>query len=227
MQPGRFPRVGRRAIGVILLAAALAACQPAQQFIGAGARNADWTPQVADFDGLPMVKVPAGCFTIGRSGGPTEEGPAKRVCLTAFWIGQTEITNAQYARCVAANACTLPADPAYYDSPTFADHPVVNITWEQASAFAEWAGGLLPTEVQWEYAARGTQGYTYPWGEGEPACDFVVMDTCTPGTRPAGPDQRLAGASWVGALDMAGNVWEWTASWYDDRSYVNFDEGEI
>jgi len=210
-----------------LLLLVLAGCQQAPTFIAAGTRNADWRPQYADFAGLPMVKVPAGCFVIGRNDGPTEESPARRICLSGFWIGQTEITNAQYAACVEAGACTLPADTAAIDNPALGDHPVVNVTWEQAAAYAAWRGGTLPTEAQWEYAARGPQGYPYPWGFAEPDCERANYADCTGRTRPVGPDQRPEGGSWVGALDMAGNVWEWTSNWYGARSYVDYNDGQV
>ncbi|NPV67299.1 MAG: formylglycine-generating enzyme family protein [Anaerolineae bacterium] len=227
MQAEQRLRLGVLGGAGLLLLIMLAGCQQAPAFIAADTRNADWTPQYADFAGLPMVRVPAGCFIMGRNDGPTEESPARRVCLTTFWIGQTEVTNAQYAACVEAEACTLPADPALFDNPALADHPVVNVTWEQAAAYAAWRGGTLPTEAQWEYAARGPQGYPYPWGFAEPDCRRVNYADCAGQTLAVGPDQRPEGASWVGALDMGGNVWEWTSDWFGARSYVDYDDGEI
>ncbi|GAB4573957.1 MAG: hypothetical protein Kow0077_18140 [Anaerolineae bacterium] len=205
----------------------LAGCAQGPQFLGAGQRNADWSPVYADFNGLPMVKVPAGCFVLGRNDGPLEESPARQICLTEFWIGQFEVTNAQYARCVEEEACTPPADRTFFNDPNKVDAPVVNVTWDQAQAFAEWAGGSLPTEMQWEYAARGTQGYPYPWGFADPTCERAILDACAAEPQIVGPEVRRDGIAWVGAHDMAGNVWEWTASWYAARSYVDIEPEEV
>jgi formylglycine-generating enzyme required for sulfatase activity len=182
--------------------------------------NGSWTPVVAQVKGIPVVYVPAGCLLMGIDDefwGP-EDGPVHEVCVHAFWIGLTEVTNAQYRMCVDTGACDLPKSRQYYDDPVYADHPVVNVTWNQASAFAYWAGGSLPTEAQWEYAARGPESWLFPWGNGQPTCDQANMGGCVADTLPAGPDQRAAGASWVGALDMSGNVWEWVKDWYGPYS---------
>lgn len=182
--------------------------------------NGSWAPVVAQVKGIPVAYVPAGCFMMGIDDefwGP-EDGPVHEVCLHAFWIGLTEVTNAQYRACVETGACDLPKNRSTYDNPDYADHPVVNITWDQASAFAYWAGGSLPTEAQWEYAARGPESWLFPWGNDQPTCDQANMGGCMQDTLPAGPDQRTAGASWVGALDMSGNVWEWVKDWYGPYS---------
>jgi formylglycine-generating enzyme required for sulfatase activity len=165
-----------------------------------------------------FVKVPAGEFLMGSPDGEgqDDEHPQHTVYLDAFWIMQTEVTNAQFARCVADGACSAPNNSRWQDA-TYADHPVTYVDWNQANSYAQWAGGRLPTEAEWEKAARGTDGRTWPWGEEQPAeslancCDFV-NDTVPVGSYPAG-------ASPYGALDMAGNVWEWTADWYDSSYY--------
>jgi formylglycine-generating enzyme required for sulfatase activity len=164
------------------------------------------------------VPIPAGEFLMGSPDnvGSSDEHPQHTVYLDAFWIMQTEVTNAQYAKCVAAGACSAPDNNRWQDA-AYADHPVIYVDWNQASAYARWAGGRLPTEAEWEKAARGTDGRTYPWGNEAPAaslancCEFV-NDTTPVGSYPAG-------ASPYGALDMAGNVWEWTADWYDGSYY--------
>ncbi len=204
----------------------LAACS-GPQFLAAGSRNAAWVPVVRDFEGVPMAYVPAGCFQMGSREGEREESPVRRVCLNGFWIGQTEVTNAQYAACVEAGACTPPADRTYFDSPAHAEHPVVFVSWDQAEDYARWRGGRLPTEAQWEYAARGPEGHRYPWGSGDPTCEKANLNACAQGTLPVGSGQRAEGASWVGALDMAGNVWEWVDGWYDDGYYVLLEDGAL
>ena len=213
-------------------------CVPEEAFFPAGTSNNDWTPVVQTFDGVEMVRVPAGCFMMGSEVTGIGEGPAHRVCLSAFWIGQTEVTNAQYKQCVEAGACTPPSDRSYYDSPGYADHPVVSVNWEQASAFAVWIGGSLPTEAQWEYAARGPEGWNYPWGNAfdgtrlnscDNNCELEWQDTRVDDgyaqTAPVGMYQN--GASWVGALDLLGNVWEWAADWYDPDYYDGLADGVL
>ncbi len=169
-------------------------------------------------EGMTMVYVPAGIFKMGSDTGGSDEKPMHYVTLYSFWIDRTEVTNALYAKCVAAGKCQEPSDKSsatrasYYDDPKFADYPVIYIDWEDARRYCAWAGGQLPTEAQWEYAARGPQSYTYPWGN-DPLDDKLlnyngnVGDTTAVGSYPQS-------ASWVGALDMAGNVWEWVNDWY-------------
>jgi formylglycine-generating enzyme required for sulfatase activity len=173
---------------------------------------------VTDSAGVPYVYVPAGEFLMGSldSVGDDNEHPQHTVYLDAFWIMQTEVTNAQYAKCVDAGACSAPDNSRWQDA-AYADHPVTDVDWNQATEYAAWVGGRLPTEAEWEKAARGTDGRTYAWGEEQPdqslanCCGFV-NDTTPVGSYPAG-------ASTYGALDMAGNVWEWTADWYDSGYY--------
>jgi formylglycine-generating enzyme required for sulfatase activity len=186
-------------------------------------------------DGMTMVCVPAGEFLMGSSdddpGAQVSEKPQHTVYLDAFWIDKTEVTNAQYLKCVEAGVCKEPScwDASDYNAP---DQPVVCVNWNDARVYSAWAGGQLPTEAEWEKAARGTGGQIYPWGndfgchrgnfdderevdsyvvEGGPDCDGY------PKAAPVG--NFAAGASPYGALDMAGNVWEWVADWYDRDYY--------
>jgi formylglycine-generating enzyme required for sulfatase activity len=102
----------------------------------------------------------------------------------------------------------------------------VSITWLQAMAYAEWMGGSLPTYAQWAYAARGPEGVIYPWGSADPVCELANMVGCG-GLLPVGPDERAGGASWVGALDMAGNAAEWTADWAGEDASLVYPDGAL
>jgi formylglycine-generating enzyme required for sulfatase activity len=186
--------------------------------------------QVLPKDGMVMVYVPAGKFLMGSEDGYDNEKPQHTVYLDAFWIDQTEVTNAMYAQCVADGKCELPQKTKsytrsnYYDGLQYADYPVINVDWSQANAYCGWAGRRLPTEAEWEKAARGTDGRIYPWGEGIDCSlanyqgknsenDFCIGDTQAVGSYPQG-------ASEYGALDMAGNVWEWVSDWYSETYYI-------
>lgn len=167
------------------------------------AHNADWTPYERDFDGVPMVLVPAGCFMMGSEDGEANERPVNQVCFnTPFWIDKTEVTNAQFVHFggVAGRNSNWTGD----------NRPRERITWLEARDFCDKRGERLPTEAEWEYAARGPDGLIYPWGSDFEA-DKVVYGANS-GSQTAAVGSRPAGASWVGALDMGGNVWEWVSS---------------
>ena len=170
-------------------------------------------------DGMVMVQVPGGTFQMGSAEGDPDaevnEFPQHSVTLDPFWIDQTEVTNAQYRQCVEAGACQAPpetCDYGVYGHAHRADHPVLCVDWYGAAAYCEWAGARLPTEAEWEYAARGPDSAIYPWGNSPPDSTLlnyagIVDDTTEVGSYPDG-------ASWCGALDMAGSVWEWVADWH-------------
>ncbi len=210
-------------------------------------------------DGALMVYVPAGEFSMGLSDERLasllqvlaehdpefsqakwidhlgEEQPAHLVSLDGFWIDRTEVTNAQYRHCVEAGGCRAPNECDRGEGkPTFGDrskddHPVVCVDWYGAQDYCAWAGGRLPTEAEWEYAARGPQDHFFPWGNawGEaldsPRANLCDVN-CPSDERDAGYDDGYArtapagnypdGASWCGAQDMAGNVAEWVQDWY-------------
>jgi serine/threonine-protein kinase len=182
---------------------------------------------------VEQVFVPAGSFMMGSEDGNEDERPVHEVTLDAFWIDRTEVTNEQYSACVADGACRRPASEpggSYFSNPEFADYPVVYVSWEDAQDFAAWGSGRLPTEAEWEYAARGPESQTYPWGNAfdgdrlnfcDTNCPFEWADnTVDDGygfTAPVG--SYTGGASWVDAFDMAGNVWEWINDWYDSDYY--------
>jgi formylglycine-generating enzyme required for sulfatase activity len=181
--------------------------------------------QTRSKDGMVMVYVPAGSFAMG-SDEFDDEKPIHTVYLDTFWIDRTEVSNAQYRRCVEAGVCQVPTtcdlgDPTYDDG-SKKDHPVVCVNWSQARTYCEWAGARLPTEAQWEKAARGTDGRTYPWGDSQPDCNRAQYGGCDGQTVPVG--SIAAGTSPYGALDIAGNVWEWVADWYDADYYASSPE---
>jgi formylglycine-generating enzyme required for sulfatase activity len=206
-------------------------------------------------DGRAMVYVPAGEFPMGSTGAANlNEKPQHTVYLDAFWIDRTEVTMAQYRLFTKASGYQTRAEekgwayawvesakewqkvngadwqhPFGPESSVEQDHPVVQVTWADAAAYCTWAGGSLPTEAQWEKAARGTDGRKYPWGNTFDGTWLNYCDsTCEGGdsafddgyrfTAPVG--SYPSGVSPYGALDMAGNVWEWTADWYDDSYYA-------
>jgi serine/threonine-protein kinase len=193
-------------------------------------------------DDMTLVYVAAGEFTMGSM---AEEAlplcekfytscpldlfingePPHTVYLDAFWMDQTEVTNAMYTKCVQAEKCKPPTSPksytrdSYYGNSQFEKFPVVLISWEDAEAYCAWADRRLPTEAEWEKAARGEDARAYPWGNDFPDNDLLnfrdfIGDTTVVGKYPHG-------ASPYAALDMAGNVWEWVADWYDKNYYAS------
>jgi formylglycine-generating enzyme required for sulfatase activity len=172
------------------------------------------------------VTVPAGRFRMGSDGGAADERPVHAVSGPAFQIDRYEVTNARYAACLKAGKCAPPSLSGsnqrahYFDDPGFADYPVIFVSWDQASAFCAFEGGRLPSEAEWERAARGTDSpRTFPWGDSPADCSKANMAGCGGDTDLVG--RREAGASPYGAMDMAGNVWEWTRDWYDAGYYAH------
>jgi len=173
-------------------------------------------------DGASMVYVPEGEFLMGtdhgwETDGVKCDGPEHTVYLDAFWIYQHEVTNDEYRACVDSGGCTAPDTVTYYSDPAYNDHPVVHVDWFDANSYCLWAGGRLPTDAEWEKAARGTDGREYPWGNQKPTCNLANYKDCVGGTSPVG--SYPSGASPFGVLDMAGNVGEWVADWYEDGYY--------
>jgi len=176
-----------------------------------------WEPRIWLKPEIDWVDVPAGEFMMGSDpavdpDAGTDEMPQHSVYVDAYRISRYEITNGQYERCVRAGVCRVPGNRTYYDDSDYADHPVIYVDWYDARDFCTWVGKGLPTEAEWEYAARGPEGHIYPWGNDPPTCERAQFGECEGDTVPVGslPD----GASWCGAEDMAGNVWEWVADWY-------------
>ena len=148
----------------------------------------------------------------------SDEFPQHTVYLDAYKIGRYEVTNQQHNRCIRAGVCSKPS--SIVDEPEKEDHPVVYVTWGDAQVFCAWNGGRLPTEAEWEKAARGgLEGALYTWGDDSPDCSLANYNgnTCIGDTSPVGSYNNNG----YGLYDMAGNVWEWTADWYDSEYYTN------
>lgn len=196
---------------------------PAASLPNNAAAGESWENPV---DGATYHFIPEGEFVMGNDEGvpdiQEDTQPAHTVFLSDFWIMQTEVTNAQYARCVEAGVCSAPASDRWQDE-AYADHPVTDVSWQQADDYARWVGGRLPTEAEWEKAARGTGGRAYPWGDDLPRNDqlnfsaSLLQDTTPVGSYPAGESE-------YGLLDMAGNVEEWVADWYAEDYYATSPE---
>lgn len=182
--------------------------------------------EIVDSFGVPMVLVPEGNYMSGNENGDIDEVPVNSIFLDSFYIDKFEVTNALYARCVNEGACRALrridsfTRSSYFGNPEFDNYPVVYVDWNMANAFCEWRGAKLPTEAQWEKAARGQDGRTYPWGE-EIDCRRANYQggsaSCPGGTTMVGT--YATGVSPYGAHDMAGNVWEWVADWYSEIYY--------
>ena len=231
---------GRVISGMILVIVFSAACSR-----NAGAApvcteaGQTWTSPI---DGATLVCVPAGEFLMGAADDDPlardDEKPQHRVYLKAYWIDRTEVTNANFARCLAAGMCR----PDVYETqaqtyipyavhPDYQNFPALLYETKAAADYCAWAGRRLPTEAEWEKAARGTDDRRYPWGN-EIDCSYATYYECSINTRQ--PDETLtgprcgysyfcrtvqvdahpAGASPYGALNLAGNVWEWVNDWY-------------
>jgi len=193
--------------------------------------------EITDDKGVSMRLVPAGEFTMGSETYDNEK-PIHQVYLNAYYLDKYEVTNALYQACVDAGICDPPhqtssnSHSSYYGNSQFDNYPVINVDWNQAKTYCEWRGARLPTEAEWEKAARGTNGLTYPWGNAfdgtkvnfcDKNCSFDWADNSYDDgyndTAPVGSYPN--GISPYGLYEMAGNVWEWVADWYDANYYSN------
>jgi len=187
-------------------------------------------------DGTVMVRIPAGEFEMGSEEGDDDERPVHPVRLDAFLLDKTEVTNRQYLRFCGETGRQSPRAPPFGGRgdhfTTFAGHPVLRVGWEDAQAYCSWVGGRLPTEAEWEWAARGPDGRPWPWGNSPPAgeranfCDRNCSEAWAAravddGHRYSAPvGSYPLGAGPYGVLDLAGNAREWCADWYGDRYYL-------
>ena len=191
-------------------------------------------------DGATLVFIPGGVFNMGMtesqvallssycsdcvSADFSSSQPEHQVQLTNnYWLYKTEVSNAQYQACVNAGYCSVPSKTSsatlsdYYYNTSYANYPVIYVDWEKANTYCQWAGGRLPTEAEWERAARGDDGRVYPWGNDPPNSSIANTGNAYGDTTAV--DAFQAGASPYGVLNMAGNVWEWVADWYQPNSF--------
>lgn len=174
-----------------------------------------------DAKGVPMAYVPEGVFPMGNDRGSVDERPIHSVNVEAFYMDKFEVTNGLYKACVKAGVCqsvkkNSATRASYYDNPRHIRFPVIFVNWNMAQTYCEWRGARLPTEAEWEKAARGASNLTYPWGDG-PDCNLANYGNCLGDT--SGVTIYDLGQSRFGIYHMAGNVWEWVSDWYSDAYY--------
>lgn len=198
-------------------------------------------------ESMVMISIPSGEFIMGAgnndSKAKADERPQHIVYLDQYWIDSTEVTAGMYMECVNAGVCNLEAFYArttddmlsfgdYYTNPKHENYPAVDVSWVDANVYCEWAGKRLPTEAEWEKAARGTEGQLYPWGNQWQGNVLNFCDlNCTNDYRDSSANDQQkyrapvgsysAGKSAYGLFDMAGNVWEWVADWYSESYYAS------
>lgn len=181
--------------------------------------------QITDDSGSLMALIPAGSFKMGSKSGEADESPAHNVTLPDYYFDVFEVTNEQYAACVNDDACKPPTNTGsatqnqYYSGGPYTHYPVIYVSWEMAQNYCEWRGARLPTEAEWEKAARGDGDSLYPWGDNI-SCSLANYRSC--GVNDTGPvDYFASGLSPYGIYGLAGNVMEWVADWYDAAYYAS------
>jgi formylglycine-generating enzyme required for sulfatase activity len=182
--------------------------------------------EITDAKGVVMRLIPAGLFRMGSNSGMPDEKPVHTVDLPAFYMDKYEVTNALYKACVDAGVCLEPVNtgfgvqPGAYGNRQFDNYPVTRVYWDRAETYCQWRGAHLPRETEWEKAARGTDERKYPWGNAvDPTFANYgsnMLDNDDEGFgRTTVVGSYPKGQSPYGIYDMAGNVWEWVADWYD------------
>lgn len=199
--------------------------------------NAPIPGPAGEIDPDAFILIPAGSFLMGcdpenNANQPcsTTNQPQHEVRLGEYSIGVYEVTNARYQTCVEAEACSSPRSGGsktrtdYYNNPAYANYPVVHVSYQDAQNYCAFIGGRLPTEAEWEYAARGPEGNLYPWGDQSPDCSYANSFNNANGTSCVGDTTPIGsypgGVSYFGLMDMAGNVWEWVADYYSPNYYA-------
>ncbi|HMV95567.1 MAG TPA: bifunctional serine/threonine-protein kinase/formylglycine-generating enzyme family protein [Anaerolineales bacterium] len=205
--------------GVILLAVVVAAAVVLMK-----KKSTPLAAEITDSKNAVMVLVPEGDFVMGSDNGDEDERPVHTVYLDEFYIDKYEVTNSDYRVCVVDGVCKPPQDMTNYNNPKYENHPVVYVDWEMARTYCDWRDAQLPTEAQWEKAARGMDARTYPWGEGI-ACSQANYLSCIEDTQPF--DSYAGSLSPYGAYNMAGNVWEWVADWYSPAYDVSETDNPV
>jgi formylglycine-generating enzyme required for sulfatase activity len=198
--------------------------------------------EITDEKGVKMRLVSAGEFTMGSNADNSltecqkyfngcerwqfaDEDPPHTVMINDYYMDVYEVTNLQYASCVDSGKCTSPYSTGsytrsnYFRNSAYMNFPVTSVNWNQAKTFCDWRGARLPTEAEWEKAARGIDGRTYPWGNAAPSSSLAnyISNDSSNDTTEVGSYEN--GKSPYGMYDMAGNVWEWVADWYDSNYY--------
>jgi len=214
----------------VLVALLGLACQPAMaaapvekggKELATGQKQSQEKPTSARPPAGTMVSIPAGEFTMGSQDGDADEQPAHKVYVDAFSIDVYEVTIGQYAEFLRSGEARAPLDWNTMNQSANQKRPVANVDWADAVAYCKWAGKRLPTEAEWEKAARGTDGRLYPWGNDPPSpmhANYGKIGSHDYGTlAPVGTMED--GKSPYGVYDMAGNVWEWVSDWYDNDYY--------
>ncbi len=183
------------------------------------------TERISPTDGMTQIFIPEGSFRMGGLDvkAETDEIPDRQVSISNFWMDKLEVTNAMYMLCVQQNVCKTPIlfrsekREKYFNTEEYVDYPVIYITWNDANDYCAWAGRRLPTEAEWERAARGDDFRTFPWGDERPDTSRANFNRNSRDVSRVG--SFPSGASPYGILDMAGNVWEWVADFYDPNYY--------
>jgi formylglycine-generating enzyme required for sulfatase activity len=175
-------------------------------------------------DGMTLLYIPAGEFTMGSDNNQVaDQMPAHKVYLDAFWIDQTEVTNKMYSLCVEASICKEPTNKTsakninYYGNTAFNNYPVIYVDWNMAETYCAWVDRRLPSEAEWEKAARGDDGRIYPWGNDAPDSNLLNYNNIVGDT--SSVKSYETGKSQYGVYDMSGNVWEWVNDWYSETYY--------